>query len=109
MHPHHTLNRVVRAWAVVLLCTILFASADPVLGQQTGEPFATHGTEKMIYDARMEPQAVLHKDVIYIVYQADKDANIGNPHIISYDTKRETWSETVQIARARLPHSAAQP
>lgn len=98
MHPQNTLVRVAKAWTVVSVAIILFASADPALGQQSGKPFATHGTEKMIYDARMEPQAVLHKDVIYIVYQADKDANIGNPHIISYDTKRETWSESVQIA-----------
>ena len=57
-----------------------------------------HGTEKMIYDARMEPQALLHRDVLYIVYQADRTKSIGNPHIISYDTKRQQWSEPVQIA-----------
>lgn len=95
MHPLNTLIRVADAWVVVSLATILFTGGDRANGQQTGKPFATHGTEKMIYDARMEPQAVLHKDVIYIVYQADKGANIGNPHIISYDTKRETWSEPV--------------
>ncbi|MCZ6673509.1 MAG: BNR-4 repeat-containing protein [Verrucomicrobia bacterium] len=98
MLPQQTLIRVAIAWTVVLTAPILFAGADDSLGQQRGNPFAMHGTEKMIYDARMEPQAVLHKDVIYIVYQADRDANIGNPHIISYDTKRETWSEPVQIA-----------
>ena len=62
-----------------------------------GVPFAYHGTEKMIYDLRQGPQALWYKDVIYIVYQADRTKNIGNPHITSYDTKREKWSESVQV------------
>ena len=33
-------------------------------------PFAGNGYEKMLYDNRMGPQAVLHKGVIYVVYHA---------------------------------------
>ena len=85
----HTMLLAVMA---VLFCI------DEVHAQASGKSFATHGTEKMIYDARMEPQALMHKDVLYIVYQADRTKSIGNPHIISYDTKREQWSEPAQIA-----------
>ena len=86
------LHTMLLAVIAVLFCI------DEVHAQASSKSFATHGTEKMIYDARMEPQALLHKDVLYIVYQADRTKSIGNPHIISYDTKREQWSEPVQIA-----------
>ena len=31
-------------------------------------PFARYGTEKMVYDVRMSPQALWHEDTIFIVY-----------------------------------------
>lgn len=55
---------------LLAVIAVLFCM-DEVHAQASGKPFATHGTEKMIYDARMEPQALMHKDVLYIVYQAD--------------------------------------
>jgi len=45
------LHTMLLAVIAVLFCI------DGVHAQASGKPFATHGTEKMIYDARMEPQA----------------------------------------------------
>ena len=45
-------------------------------------PFARHGTEKMVYDLRMGPQALWHEDSIFIVYHSTggEDAELrGHP------------------------------
>ena len=80
------LHKALPAVIAVVFC------AHEAHAQASAKAFAAHGTEKMIYDARMEPQALLHKDILYIVYQADRSKSIGNPHIISYDTKRRQYS-----------------
>jgi len=89
-------------WILVILLSVgtKICACEAVAQDEKikGVPFAHYGTEKMIYDLRMGPQALLYEDVIYIVYQADRNKNIGNPHIISYDTKGEKWSESVQVA-----------
>ena len=60
--------------------------------EKTSKPFACHGSEKMIYDIRMGPQAVCYNDVIYIAYQANPDGPEAHPHIITYDLGSEKWS-----------------
>ena len=59
--------------------------------------FAEHGAEKMIYDARMQPQAVAHEGVIYIVYQANRDDFVAHPHILAYDIDKKEWTEPVRL------------
>ena len=76
------------------------------------QPFARHGTEKMVYDVRMSPQAVWHDDTIFIVYHATGGgpgaALLGHPFAIAYDTARRRWSEPVQLgAIARYDHHYA--
>lgn len=57
------------------------------------EPFALDGAEKMLYDARMGPQAVLHEGVIHVVYQGGPDELLGHPHIVSHDVATRRWSQ----------------
>ena len=76
------------------------------------QPFARNGTEKMVYDVRMSPQAVWHDDTIFIVYHATGGgpgaALLGHPFAIAYDTARRRWSEPVQLgAIARYDHHYA--
>jgi len=59
--------------------------------------FAEHGSEKMIFDVRLGPQALCHDDVIYIVYQANPHGLAAHPHIIAYDRRARSWSEPVQL------------
>lgn len=59
---------------------------------RTTHPFALCGAEKMIYDARMRPQALVLDDRVVIVYQAGTDGLAGQPHLIEYDRSRERWS-----------------
>lgn len=66
------------------------------------QPFARHGAEKMIYDVRMGPQAVLHDGTLYGVYAANPNGAANHPHIIAYDTVGRTWSQPTSIAR--VPH-----
>lgn len=46
------------------------------------QPFAFHGSEKMIYDIRMGPQALYHEGCYYICYQANEKNGRALPHII---------------------------
>ena len=51
-------------------------------------PFARYGTEKMVYDVRMSPQALWHEDTIFIVYHSTggEDAELrGHPYAITYE------------------------
>ena len=63
-------------------------------------PFARHGTEKMVYDLRMGPQALWHEDTIHIVYQSTggEDAELrGHPYAIAYEVSARRWSEPVRL------------
>ena len=54
-------------FSVVLISTSLHFCADKATAQNNQKravPFAEYGTEKMIYDVRMEPQALLYKGII---------------------------------------------
>ena len=59
--------------------------------------FARHGGEKMLYDVRMGPQAVLHQDTIYMAYQANSTDARAHPHMVTYSLSSETWSKPVRI------------
>ena len=59
--------------------------------------FADFGAEKMLYDARMQPQAILYKDTIYIAYFANPQARVGHPYIITYNIEEKQWSEPVKL------------
>src|SRR5438128_331559 len=59
--------------------------------------FANHGSEKMIFDVRMGPQALVHNDTIYIVYQANEHDIAAHPHIIAYDSGTKSWSDPVKL------------
>ncbi|MBN2584719.1 MAG: BNR-4 repeat-containing protein [Planctomycetes bacterium] len=63
-------------------------------------PFAEHGCEKMIYDARMGPVAVADGDRIVIVYQAAEEGLPGHPHIVAYDRRAERWSKPIRLGTA---------
>jgi len=70
------------------------------------KPFARYGTEKMLYDVRMGPQAVYHKEMIYIVYQANPEWSKnsskplrGDPYIITYNLESRTWSEPIRVGK----------
>ena len=67
-------------------------------------PFARHGTEKMVYDLRMGPQALWHEDTIHIVYHATggEDAELrGHPYAIAYEVSGRRWSEPVRLGHVR--------
>ena len=91
-------------WYGLIFCLAMIISAVESLKSQAtpaetarGKPFACHGSEKMIYDLRMGPQALWHENKIYIVYQADSLKNVGSPFIVSYDTQAGRWSEPLQL------------
>ena len=54
-------------------------------------PFARHGGEKMIYDARMGPVALLIDDKVCVAYQANQDGPAAHPHLGIYDRARGLW------------------
>ena len=67
-------------------------------------PFARHGTEKMVYDLRMGPQALWHEDTIHIVYQSTggEDAELrGHPYAIAYEVSARRWSAPVRLGAVR--------
>ncbi len=64
------------------------------------QPFAVHGCEKMIYDARMGPVAVADGERIVIVYQAAEQGLPGHPHVICYDRGTRQWSPPLRIGTA---------
>lgn len=59
--------------------------------------FASFGAEKMIYDARMNPQAIIHDGTLYVAYQAGKYGKAGDPYIITMDLETKKWSEAVKV------------
>ena len=63
------------------------------------KPFAHHGSEKMVYDVRMGPQALCCNDVIYIAYQANADGPEAHPHLITHDLREAEWSRPVQVGQ----------
>jgi len=60
------------------------------------DPFAHHGSTKMIYDVRMGPQGIHHKKTFYITYQANPDGGKALPHIIKRDPDG-SWSAPVVL------------
>ena len=62
-----------------------------------GKAFAGFGGEKMIYDMRMGPQALLHKSKLYVVYPANPDGPIAHPHIIVRDMQSGEWSSPQRL------------
>ena len=67
-------------------------------------PFARYGTEKMVYDVRMSPQALWHEDTIFIVYHATggEEAELrGHPYASAYEVSGRRWSEPVRLGDVR--------
>jgi hypothetical protein len=54
----------------------------------------------MIYDPRMQPQAVAVGDEVTIVYQANALGLPGHPHLIRYNRSRREWSKAIQLGEA---------
>ena len=65
--------------------------------QTKAKPFAHFGSEKMIYDIRMGPQALCHGGTVYISYQANPDGGRALPHVVSYDLATKLWTDPVVI------------
>ena len=63
------------------------------MNEKAAKPFALYGCEKMIYDVRMGPMAVCHKDIIYIAYQANPNGPEAHPHVITCDLQAGEWSK----------------
>ncbi|MFW6059972.1 MAG: BNR-4 repeat-containing protein [Phycisphaeraceae bacterium] len=59
-------------------------------------PFASHGSEKMIYDIRMGPQCLHHDGTFWAVYQANPQSGKPLPHIIRRDPHGR-WSAPVVL------------
>lgn len=59
--------------------------------------FASHGAEKMLYDSRMQTQAILLDTRLYVVYQAGEHDKSGHPHIVWLDMDTQQWSEPLQL------------
>ena len=60
-------------------------------------PFARFGSEKMIYDIRMGPQALRHEGTVYLAYQANPDGQKALPHVVSYDLTTGSWTKPAVI------------
>lgn len=76
----------------------------------TPTAFAAHGCEKMIYDLRMGPQAIMHGQAGYFVYLAGtgqqgsvRGPGLAHPHIIRRDPDGD-WSAPVRIGQAHGPN-----
>ena len=70
--------------------------------EKHGQPFACHGSEKMIYDVRQGPQAVCQDGVIYVAYHANPHGPAAHPHVVTHDLATGKWSSPVQIGE--VPH-----
>ena len=75
---------------------------------KTAQPFACHGGEKMLYDVRMGPQALLHDGTLYVAYHASADGDVPHPHLISCDLASREWSDPVRVCESpRYDHHYA--
>ena len=63
----------------------------------TVQPYARHGGEKMVYDVRMGPMAMLHDEVLYTAYPASPNGPAAHPHIVRYDMAQRSWSKAVTL------------
>ena len=63
---------------------------------QEAKPFALYGFEKMLYDIRMGPVALIHKDIMYVAFSGSSEVSLPQPNIIAYDIKNKKWSEPVK-------------
>lgn len=62
--------------------------------QGTAVPFAEQGFEKMLYDARMSPVSIVHKNMLYVAWGGGPDG-FPRPHIRSYNMDTHIWSDPV--------------
>ncbi|MBV7335724.1 BNR repeat-containing protein [Chloroflexi bacterium TSY] len=60
------------------------------------EPFAQHGSEKMIYDIRMGPQCLHHDGAFYAVYQSNPENGKALPHVIKRD-QNGMWTTPIVL------------
>jgi hypothetical protein len=60
-------------------------------------PFADGGGEKMIYDVRMGPQALLSGERLYVAYQAGVPGPEAHPHLSVLDLADGRWSAPLQV------------
>jgi len=60
------------------------------------EPFARHGSEKMIYDIRMGPQGLYHDGAFYVAYQANPQSGKALPCVIKRDAGG-VWSQPAVV------------
>ncbi len=51
----------------------------------------------MLYDWRIQPQAIVVDDILYFVYQANEYEKKANPYIIALNLTNEQWSEPVKL------------
>lgn len=65
--------------------------------QGTAIPFAYHGFEKMLYDARQSPVALVHKNQLYVAWGGGEDG-LPQPNVIRYDIAGGVWSKPVRPA-----------
>jgi len=63
-------------------------------------PLAEFGSEKMIYDLRMGPQAVADGNRVIVVYQGGEGVPVGHPHVAVYDRALRRWSPGFRVGEA---------
>ncbi len=76
-----------------LLFIILWLALSADFGFAQPVPFATNGTLKMLYDLRMNPQALEHNNRIYIVWRGEN----GFPYITTYDLRSRFFSKPLPL------------
>ncbi len=78
------------------------------MSTESARPFALHGGEKMLYDVRQGPVALLHNDVIYVAYHANPEDAPPDPYLVTCDLAAGRWSEPVRLGQcARYDHHYA--
>lgn len=84
-------NKIVKLLFLWIFISITALHSSTCFGQSV--PFATNGTLKMMYDRRMNPQALERNEDVYIVWRG----NGGYPYITSYDLKSRKFSKPYQL------------
>ncbi|MFQ5811124.1 MAG: BNR-4 repeat-containing protein, partial [Armatimonadota bacterium] len=75
---------------------------------ETPRPFAHHGGEKMLYDVRQGPVALLHDNIIYVAYHANPEDAPPDPHLVTCDLSSGEWSEPARVGEChRYDHHYA--
>jgi hypothetical protein len=68
-----------------------------MMSKEGARPFALDGGEKMIYDVRMGPQALLIGGRVFVVYQAGAPGPEAHPCVSVLDLERRLWGEPLRI------------